>query len=70
MKYIDIFKEENEQAQERYSLIVDRIKSILDETTVEEIYRDYFRKTASFLMLIDEVVNLVKEDKLKELSLE
>lgn len=70
MKYLNIFQEENEQATERYSLVIDRIKSILDEETVEEPYRDFFRKTASFLILIDEVVNLVKEDKLKDLSLE
>ncbi|NLJ91011.1 MAG: aminopeptidase [Clostridiales bacterium] len=70
MKYLSIFKTENEQSMERYSLIIDRIKSIIEEETVEEPFRDYFKKTASFLILIDQVANLVKEDRLKDLSLE
>ncbi len=70
MKYLSMFQEENEQAQERYSLIIDRIKSILEEETVEEPYRDYFRKTASFLLLVDEVVGQVRDNKLINLSLE
>ena len=70
MKYLNLFKEENESVRERYALAIDRIKLILKEESVDETYRDYFRKTASFLLLIDEVALLVKENKLKDLSLE
>lgn len=70
MKYLELFKKENEQVLERYKLSKGRIKLILDEKTVDEPYRDYFEKTASFLLLIDEVVNLVNEDKLKDLPIE
>lgn len=70
MKYLSLFKEENEKIEDRYLLAVDRIKLILQEETVKEPYSDYFRKTASFLMLIDKVTSLIEEDKLKSLSLE
>ncbi len=70
MKYLELFKEENNRTKERYSLAIERIKVILEEETVSPLYRDYFRKTSSFLLLIDELVNLVNDDKLKDLSLE
>ena len=70
MKYLTLFKEENEQAQERYTLSIERIRQIPEEKKVPKPYRDYFRKTASFLLLIDDLVNLVNEEKLQNLSLE
>ena len=46
MGYREIYKEENEKAQERYELVTDRLRSISEEETVPEQYRDYFSKAA------------------------
>ena len=70
MKYLNLFKIENENIEDRYTLAVERIELILQEETVKRPYRDYFTKMASFLMLIDKLTSLITEDKLKNLSLE
>lgn len=70
MKYIELLKDEYEDFLERYELSMERIQSILDETTIKEEYLDYFLKTAKFILKIREVVSYVSEDKLKDLSLE
>lgn len=70
MKYIELLRDEYEDFLERYELSMERIQSILDETTIKEEYLDYFLKTAKFILKIREVVSYVSEDKLKDLSLE
>lgn len=70
MKYFEIFRKKNEEVRERYLLSMDRLNQIAHENTVEEPYRDYFIKTASFLLEVEKVVSLVEEDKLKSLSIE
>ncbi len=39
----------------RYDLAIERCRGIAEENTVEESYRDYFKKCAAFILLIDEV---------------
>lgn len=39
----------------RYDLALERCRGIAEENTVEESYRDYFKKCAAFILLIDEV---------------
>lgn len=39
----------------RYDLALERCRGIAEESTVEESYRDYFKKCAAFILLIDEV---------------
>ena len=57
MAYLDVIKEENEQIRERYELAMERIEQILYEhENVEEQYRHFFKKTASFIMLVRDVV--------------
>ena len=57
MAYLDVIKEENDQIRERYELAMERIEQILYEhENVEEQYRHFFKKTASFVMLIRDVV--------------
>lgn len=43
--------------QERYELTIERIRSIADEKSVDTSFRDYFRRTAEFLLLIYQVRN-------------
>ena len=46
--------------RERYELSKERLGVIMLEETVKEPYRDYFRKTAEFLLMLDEVQELVR----------
>lgn len=41
--------------KERYALAKERVGGILTEETVKEPYRDYFQKTAAFLLMLAEV---------------
>ena len=41
--------------QERYALAIDRIRRIPEENTTPEPYRDFFLRTAHFILLIDEI---------------
>ena len=41
--------------KERYALAKERLGGILTEETVKEPYRDYFQKTAAFLLMLAEV---------------
>lgn len=50
MGYRDIYKESNEQAEERFSLVMERIAEIAEETDVPEKFDDFFKKTAAFLL--------------------
>ena len=43
--------------QERYNLTIERIKGIQTEETVAEKYREFFQKTAKFILEIDAVWN-------------
>lgn len=70
MNYKLLFKEDNEAIRERYELAMERIAQIEQEKTVKERYLPYFQKTASFLMLIKNVVRMYEEDQLKKLSLQ
>ncbi len=69
MNYKLLLKEDNEAIRERYELAMERIAQIEQEKTVKERYLPYFQKTASFLMLIKNVVRMYEEDQLKNLSL-
>ena len=51
----ELLFEEEEHIKERYELSVERIQRILEEETVKEPYRSYFRKVSEFLMDIERV---------------
>lgn len=53
--------EENEQTKERYELSVERIQQIIEEETTAIPYREYFKKTASFLLNIERI-RRIRED--------
>ena len=66
---------ECEQVKERYELVIERIRSILTEETVDELYRDYFKNVANFIIDIDIIKKRLDEKdydncSLEELSLE
>ena len=59
MNVCDRFKEENESVMERYQLSMERLQAIQSEETVEEPYRSYFRKMASFIGMIGDYREMV-----------
>ncbi len=65
----NIILEEQEEIKERYDLAMERIRSIEDERTVKEPYREYFRKTAGFLLLVKRVEDLAADNRIGSLSL-
>lgn len=69
MGYRDIYKELNEQAEERFSLVMERIAEIAKEKDVPETFDDYFKKTAAFLLQLKSVLEKAEADTLKDASL-
>lgn len=70
MNYRELFKEENTNVIERYLLAVDRIKEFQVEESVQEPFREFFRKASDFVAVIDELVAKLEKDQLKDMSLE
>ena len=69
MGYRDIYKESNEQAEERFLLVMERIAEIAEETDVPETFDDYFKKTAAFLLQLKSVLEKAEADTLIDASL-
>ena len=40
---------------ERYELAIERIRSIVEEETISEVYRGYFQSVAKFILEIHEI---------------
>lgn len=57
------------EIMERYELAMERIRSMEDETTVKEPYRDYFKRVAAFLLLVKKVTELASDNSIGKLSL-
>ena len=54
MYYKNIFQKENELVAERHALTILRLREILKEETVDMPYRDFFQKTAEFLVMVED----------------
>lgn len=70
MDYRLLWKEENEAVRERYGLAVERIREMESEETVEEPFREYFRRTAAFIGMMDQLRQLVEDGSFREQSLD
>lgn len=68
MDYRELFKNENEEVLERYTLVIDRIKQI-EEENIKPNYDKYFKKVAKFILAIKNLVDMVNEDLLKTMPL-
>ncbi len=65
--------ERNESCQERYELSGERIRSILENDCVDvagDAYRDYFMRTAFFLIQIEKVFDRLQDGSWEKMSLE
>lgn len=56
--------------EERYELSIERIRKIKTEQTVLEQFREYFCRTSEFILMMDEVQKLLKENVWEQLSFE
>lgn len=70
MKYQEIFESENENVNERYSLMMDRIGLFINEGRVPEKFDEYFRRTARFILMLDEWKNFVAGGGMESASLD
>lgn len=62
MSYVEKIKEENEGMKERYELARFRVKEIAEDSSgVGVVYQDYFKRTASFLLLAEKAAQVMKE---------
>lgn len=60
----------NESVRERYELALERIAQIPGENLTGEPYREYFRKVADFVLLMDREYVFVESGELKRASLD
>lgn len=54
----------------RYELAVSRIREMMEEETVEEKFRDYFRTVGAFVLLIDETNQKLRSGSFEKYSME
>lgn len=69
MGYRDIYKEGNESATERMELVRERIRQAADSPEVREPYADYFKRTAGFILLTLEVLDMEQAGALEHRTL-
>ena len=70
MNYYELFKEQNEEVQERLLLYKERIASIKEEKSVKEPFYDYFVTVANFIEDMYELSEVIKSGKDRGYSLE
>lgn len=54
---------EDDQIRERYDLTLERIRMIPTEESVASAYRDYFQKTAEYILELDAILNSASLEK-------
>lgn len=69
MKYWELFRLENGLVRERHELSEERIRRIVAEETAAEPFCSYFRKTASFILKMEEVYRMQEEGRLDAMDL-
>lgn len=61
---------EEKQIRERYDLTIERVQAIVEEKTVSPVYRDFFQRTAKFILEIDSISNRIHSKSTEECSLD
>ncbi len=62
--------EEKDFILERYELTIERVNTIVNEETVSEQFRDYFQKTAKFILEISQILKRLQEKPTESCSIE
>ncbi len=67
---MEFWKEADEQVAERYELVVERIAEIAKNAEVPAEYKDYFQKTAAFMLSVTEILEKKESGALANRTLE
>ncbi len=70
MKYKEFYKESNEMSEERCELVVSRLEAIRTEETVPEMYREYFKESAEFLLYLYQLSELEQKGTLRNADMQ
>lgn len=66
----EMLKEENESVLERNELVVERIRNLIDEDTVDEVYQEYFKAAAKKILDIEELYEMNASGEYRKLSMD
>jgi len=66
MKYLDLIKESNEELQERYELVAERVAELSKDASEAGKYADYFEKTAQYLVLLNTIIDGARGKEINE----
>lgn len=64
------YQEENEISAERFELVLERIRQMKEKPDTSERFSDYFRRTAEFILLTAEVLEMQRQGLLDGRSME
>ncbi len=70
MDYRDILRAENELAEERYELVIERIRSIAGENVLPEKEQAYFSSVAEFICIVADLFEDIKSGEIKNHTIE
>ncbi len=68
MKYLDLIKESNEELQERYELVSQRVSEIAEDASESGKYAECFRDIAQYLVLLNEILSYAAKDEIKDMD--
>src|SRR5690606_7627149 len=68
MDNMNLFKDQNEVIKERYDLAMERRREIGSEEDVGVPLRDYVHRVASFLILVDNLSEMIKDGSYSKLT--
>lgn len=69
MKYLELIHETNENLEERMELVMGRIAEIANGASETGIYASYFKTVANYLLLLYEVIEYTKENKIDKMPI-
>ncbi len=69
MDYRDILKEDNENAEERYELVIERVGRIKDEDVLPLNEQEYFKSVSGFICMVADIFEDIKSGKINNYSL-
>lgn len=70
MSYQEIMEPYNQEVEERYPLVMERLEQMLTEETVEEPFRSFFRQGAAFIMQLHHAEQRIREGTFFDQTLE
>ena len=70
MSYLELIRQTNEHLTERMELVMGRVAEIAKDASETGNYATYFRKTAEYLLLLNEIILYAREHKIEQMPLE